>query len=178
MDIQITPITTQDEKLYQFYTDVLTDSFPKEEYRNLDKIAYNTDNEEKFTSCVLTYGGNPVGIISYWDIDDYCYVEHFAIKKELRGSNYGGNSIRKFINHISKNIILEVELPVGVVEQKRIEFYKKIGFSLWSKDYKQPPYRNTDGYIDMLIMCHGTLDEEKAFDIVKKGIYSVVYGIR
>lgn len=178
MHIDICPITTKDVKLYKFFVDTLTDSFPKEEYRDLEKIANIADNDNRFNCCVLTHDESPVGIISYWELSDFCYIEHFAITKQMRSSNYGGSAMRSFIDHICKNIVLEVELPQDELTKRRVSFYQKLGFSLWESDYQQPPYRPSDEYIDMNIMSYGTLNEEKEFSEIKEKIHSIVYGVK
>lgn len=44
-----------------------------------------------------------IGFISYWDFQEYIYIEHFAIDRQLRGSGYGSRILKDFISQKSKS---------------------------------------------------------------------------
>lgn len=73
---------------------------------------------------------------------------------------------------------MEVEAPEEEMAIRRINFYKRHGFTLWEKPYMQPPYKPGDGYLPMLLMAYGSLECEKDFEYVKERIYREVYNVQ
>ena len=72
----------------------------------------------------------------------------------------------------------EVEMPEEEMAIRRINFYKRQGFTLWEKPYMQPPYKSGDDYLPMLLMAYGDLECDKDFEQVKKCIYREVYNTK
>ena len=71
-----------------------------------------------------------------------------------------------------------VEMPEEEMAIRRINFYKRQGFTLWEKPYMQPPYKSGDDYLPMLLMAYGDLECDKDFEQVKKCIYREVYNTK
>jgi hypothetical protein len=72
-------------------------------------------------------------------------------------------------------IVLEVELPETDIARRRIAFYERNGFRLWtSRNYQQPPYRQGDAPIAMRLMAWGNLPESRFEEVVRR-IYREVY---
>ena len=79
---------------------------------------------------------------------------------------------------LKRPIVLEVERPIEEMAKRRISFYQRQGFTLWEKDYSQPPYKPGDDFLPMYLMVHGELDCEKDFETIKKRIHKEVYGVK
>jgi ribosomal protein S18 acetylase RimI-like enzyme len=176
--ISIQRIQTTDENSYCFAEKLLTTAFPKEERRELSLQREYTDHNKHFHNNILLADNEPIGFISYWDFDEFLYVEHFAIDETKRSGGYGQQVLSALKEMIQRPIVLEVELPENEISQRRISFYQRQGFRLWENEYQQPPYREGDSYLPMLLMVQGELNSKTAFDQVKETLYKKVYGVK
>ncbi len=161
---------------YIFSEKLLCTAFPRNEYRDLHLQQYNTRNEEKFHLLVAIENNKPVGFISYWQFDAFCYIEHFATDPELRNKGYGKAIMQEVLKELS-SVVLEVEMPDNELSKRRIGFYKRMGFELCKKSYAQPPYRKGDDRLPMMLMsCNCNM--EKNFEKITQQIHHKVYGCR
>ena len=62
--------------------------------------------------------------------------------------------------------------------KRRISFYQRQGFTLWEKNYCQPPYKPGDDFLPMYLMVYGELNCEKDFETIEKKIHTEVYGVK
>ena len=69
-----------------------------------------------------------------------------------------------------------LNVPTDEMSIRRINFYKRLNFTLHEKPYMQPPYRTGDSGLPMLLMTYGDIDMEKDFDKGKNMLYKEVYG--
>lgn len=175
--IKFQRISTTDTALYNYMEQLLTASFPVEEYRSLDELRSYTDTKKHFYCNLIFHNDNPIGLITYWDFKSFYYVEHFAINPAQRNGGHGKNVLNHLSQLLEHPIVLEVEVPEEEMAIRRINFYKRHGFELWEKQYLQPPYKPGDNYLPMQLMVQGHLQCEKAFEHVKELIYKEVYNI-
>ena len=173
--IEIRSITTADTVLYQYMEELLQSSFPKEEYRELDELRNYTDHKQKFVNNIIIDDNIPVGLLTYWDMGDFLYLEHFAIEPTKRSVGYGKKTMELFCSCNNKAIVLEVEKPEEEMAIRRIGFYERLGYALWDNEYEQPPYRKGEDFLPMNIMAYGNIDKGKDFEKVKEIIYKEVY---
>ena len=150
-------------------------AFPPEQRRNLDKLEHEMLTSKYFRVHALLMNDQFVGFFNYWIFDTFYFVEHFAIKPELRGKKLGSKVLNTFKEDIALPVILEVEMPTSAVAARRIEFYEKAGFHIVLNDYAQPPYRSSDFMIPMFIMTNEKELVSKHFDHIKKTVYKEVY---
>ncbi|ELC8442467.1 GNAT family N-acetyltransferase [Clostridium perfringens] len=114
-------------------------SFPIFEQRTMeDQIKALEDEDYHFN--VIYDGDKMVGILLYWDMNGYKYIEHFAIDSSLRGKNYGSRVLKEFCKN-NKNVILEIDPPIDEISIKRLNFYSKLGFKLQDFNHIHPSYR-------------------------------------
>ena len=175
--IKLQRITTSDTELYQYVEDLLTDSFPLDEYRPLDQWRILTDSKDSFQNNAIISDGKPVGLLTYWDLGSFYFIEHFAIDKSLRNNGYGKDVLDLLEKEIDKPLILEVERPEDEISQRRIGFYQRYQFKLWHEAYVQPPYRPDGSAVPMLIMCRGPLIAAKHYKDVKRKLYQEAYNL-
>ncbi len=169
--IQITDKTKLDfiERLY-------IESFPVNERRSVEAFRKLLKENPDFTVCLVRDKDVKVGFLTYWTFDNFIYAEHFAISSEFRNGGYGKQVMDAFIQQTTLPLILEVELPESGMAERRIGFYKRIGFRLWDIEYEQPPYEKAFGPVPMKLMTYRTIDLDKVFKEVKSEIYRKVYG--
>ena len=176
--IRIQPIRTSDVQYYQFMEKLLTTAFPPEEYRELNALRRITDQAGNFHNNILLEGDTPIGFITYWDFGHFYYVEHFAIDPILRNGGYGQKVLASLREKLECPIVLEVEMPQEELAQRRINFYKRHGYTLWEKEYYQPPYKPGYDFLPMYLMVHGDLKCERDFEEIKKKIHQEVYNVK
>ena len=145
-------------------------AFPQEERRDTVQQREYSDNNPRFCNNIILENGNSIGMISYWTMGDFYYIEHFAIDPSLRNGAVSYTHLR------AHETVLEVEEPNDEMSTRRIHFYKRLEFTLHKKPYIQPPYRKGDSGLPMLLMTYGDIDMESDFEKVKKTLYKEVYG--
>ena len=129
------------DKIYPEYLKLFPDS-ERKSYKQL---------ETAFKKAILqiieiTSGENFVGFIlaNSLDKNGYLQVDYFAILPEFQGRGYGTQAINKLkqISNKYKGIFIEVEkLGLGKdkkendLRQRRMQFYKKLGFIELNSDF-------------------------------------------
>lgn len=175
--IQLIPIKTCDadyarvEKLFEF-------SFPPEERRSLEVQRHVTDEKELFTTFALYDADRFAGLLTCWQGPGFVYVEHFATSPEVRGRGIGSEVLHRLSALSSDPVVLEVELPRDELSRRRIGFYERNGFRLWSDSfYVQPPYQAGCAPLPLHLMVRGEgLDEQRDFERIRRWLYAEVYG--
>lgn len=174
--LQLLPIRTKDPD-YAYCEQLYISAFPPAERRNTEQQHSVTDNNPRFRFCALRYEHQTVGFLSYWDLDTFIYIEHFAVDVSMRGKSIGSHVLQYLHKHISKPVILEVEHPETDIAKRRIRFYERCGYTLWKSDYLQPPYQKGYAPLPLYLMCHGHLTEANDFNMVKETLYKEVYNL-
>lgn len=174
MEIRKLDLTKSNE--VSFIENLYIESFPLSERRPVETMLDLYKGDLPFVIAVTLEDDNIVGFLTYWDLDEFIFAEHFAISPEFRNGGYGRKVMDLFIKDITKPIILEVELPTTILSERRIGFYQRIGFRLWENvQYQQPAYHKDGIAIPMKLMTYGSLDVEKNLIDIRSKLYSVVY---
>lgn len=174
--IEIKQVKTQDEANYAFVEQLMHTAFPQEERRDTLQQREYSDTHPLFCNNIILEDEKPVGMISYWNMEDFYYIEHFAIDPTLRNGGYGKRVLEAIKEQLQYPIVLEVEEPTDEMSTRRINFYKRLGFILHEKPYMQPPYRKGDSGLPMFLMVYGEMDMDNNFEKVKNTLYKEVYG--
>ncbi|MEX6691098.1 GNAT family N-acetyltransferase [Danxiaibacter flavus] len=117
----------------------------------------------------------PVGFIITWQIQDFCYVEHFAISSSQRGKLYGGKVIDELFDRFNQRIILEVEPEHDEDSRRRILFYERKGLQPVPFSYMQPPYRKGEDCYKMQLMSIPAITSYNEFESIASDIRATVY---
>ena len=157
--------------------ELMITSFPEQERRDKEEQRACTDLKTHFHCNVIQRNEKPIGLITYWDLDYFTYIEHFAIDSLERNKGYGKQvlAIIKTQNH--KPIVLETEEPNNEISIRRIGFYQRQGFILHDQPYLQPPYRKGDEWFPLKLMSYGNINMDRMFNLIKERIYKEVYNI-
>lgn len=174
--IEIKQVKTQQEADYAFVEQLMHTAFPQEERRDTLQQREYSDMNPLFCNNIILEDGKQIGMISYWNMGDFFYIEHFAIDPTLRNGGYGKRVLEAVKEQLQGPIVLEVEEPNDEMSTRRINFYKRLGFTLHEKPYMQPPYRKGDSGLPMFLMSCGELDMDHDFERVKNVLYKEVYG--
>ena len=165
------------EEIFSKVYELMKQSFPEEEYRNYNQQKNLINNPYYKLITKINPSGELVGFIASWQMDDFSFIEHFAVNPNMRGKGIGSEMLQNFIENSPKPILLEVELPRDNITQKRISFYTRHGFSVNKFKYFQMPLRENSSPIEMHIMSFPTILEEKEFEKMKSIIYKKIYDI-
>ena len=85
-------------------------------------------------------GAEFVGLLLYWEAEDFRYVEHFCVRPELRGRRYGAKALEE-LGRDGKTVVLEIDPPVDDIARRRQGFYQRCGFAVNPYPHVHPPYR-------------------------------------
>ena len=174
--IKLQQINTSHEH-YPFVESLMQTAFPLQERRDTNLQREYTDNKPHFYTNLILEDKTPIGLLTYWELDKFHYIEHFAIHEQYRNKGYGQLVLGLIQKEIKDMIVLEVEEPTDDITYRRIAFYQRQGFVLQNVPYQQPPYRKGDKWFTMKLM---TLREENfslKFEVIKESIYKEAYNI-
>ncbi|MEI6553977.1 MAG: GNAT family N-acetyltransferase [Paludibacter sp.] len=157
--------------LYKLYTE----AFPAKERRTLGGLEYELTYEKRFCAHALVQNDKFVGLFNYWTFDRFYYIEHIAIVDTIRGQNIGTEAMGIFKTQTILPIVFEVEMPINTTSIGRIRFYEKLGFSVLSHNYAQPPYEGEGFLIPMQLMSNSRHFADTHFELIKETLYENVY---
>lgn len=103
-----------------------------------------------------------VGLILYWETEDYIYVEHFCILPEARNRRYGARAL-ELLKEKGKVVILEIDLPIDEQSTRRKGFYERCEFAENSYVHIHSPYHRGNQGHELILM---TFPKE-----ISKGMY-------
>ena len=173
--MEIRNLDLSNHKEISFVENLYIESFPLSERRLVKTMLDLYKGNMPFVISVTIEDDQPVGFLTYWDLNEFIFAEHFAITSEFRNGGYGRKVMELFMQ-VPKPIILEVELPTTILSERRIGFYQRLGFKLWDNvQYQQPAYYDHTNAIPMKLMTYGNLNVERDLIDIRSKIYSVVY---
>ncbi len=150
--IQRKKISTVKDPLFAFCWELYLAAFPENERRDLD---YHTETMSKrgFHCDLFLDSDEPIGILFWWDLSDFIFVEHLATIPAVRGKGHGNQIISELIASSDKPILLEVEHPEDELSRRRIGFYERMGFILNDHPYHHPSFKQIEGdKVDLMVM--------------------------
>ena len=168
----------QSIKSSQHYSEVLQlylTAFPAYERRDVSGFEEAIENQQKLNVCAIIEDEKFAGLISYWEFEQFTYIEHFAIAPQFRGQNIGTDAMKLFISQNTLPIVFEVETPNNDIATRRIHFYERLGFYMLYNHYMQPPYKGNAFLLTMLIMSNDYKFASENFEMVKATLYEQVY---
>ena len=164
------------EEFDRFYQ-ILSNNFPTKEIKEYN---YMKDTFHAWLYQVLTLKDNDqiVGIMSFYQHDDFRFIDYFAIDGSLKGKGMGSEMLQYFINLDDKMVILEVEHPEDEQSKRRIAFYQRNGLYLNDQfEYFVPPVRNLKHRLYFHLMSSKRKINNIEFEKYYPQILKMVYGI-
>lgn len=95
-----------------------------------------------------------VGLLSYWQWSDLCYVEHFAIAESRRGQGLG----HRVLKLLPEPFILEIEPVENEITARRLAFYESCGMVRLSQQHVQLAYQRGMPDIPLWLLSRPALD--------------------
>lgn len=163
--MEFQPFLSLNQEMQKTAWEIYEYSFPSYEKRSF-QVHQKALGDPRFHGDVVFDETDLVGILFYWQLEKYAYIEHFAISKELRGENYGTRILQQFCE-IKKDVILEIDPPVDAVSVKREHFYHRLGFLTSSFSYTHPSYGDAFIPHTLVLMSYPKAIAEKDFENFK-----------
>ena len=152
-------------------------SFPIDERREFASLVELLKSKRNFSLEAICRGDDVIGMLTSWQLNEWRYIEHFAIDASMRGQGVGRSVLKTFLMQQSSPVVLEVEPPVDDWSVRRVAFYRSLGFELHSNyKYVQPPYGEGLKAIELCLMTYrAPLDCD--MDTPAHLLYKQVYGV-
>ena len=169
-------LETLTERDFDSVWEIMEESFPRDERRSREAQRKILD-----VSWYHLYGyrahGELMAFLAVWEFDTFLFVEHFAVRKSCRNGGLGAVLLTQLTTQSRKPVILEVELPTGELEARRIAFYERNGFYYNDYFYMQPPIAEGRNAIPLRLMTTGGPLDEEEFSRMQGLLYKNVYGV-
>lgn len=160
----------------EIYT-IMEASFPVSERRTYSGQKALLDNPHYRIYTGQDAAGRITAFLAAWEFPALRFVEHIAVNPATRGSGIGYKLMNSYIARSDKPVLLEVEPPIGELEQRRIGFYERLGFRLNHFEYVQPPLRTGQPDLPLLIMTYPRPISQAEFQAYREILYTEVYKI-
>lgn len=109
------------------------------------------DNEYKFN--IICDSDQWLGIICFWEFNQFIYIEHFAINAQLRNKQYGQRTLQLLRKeYADKKLILEIDPLVDDIAKRRKAFYERCGFVANTFKHIHLPYRPGFAGHELIVM--------------------------
>jgi len=167
-------IENSDSQEFKEAWEIYESSFPLDERRTLE-LQKELIKNMQYNFYIVTKDRVLVAIITDWNFEDFLFVEHLAVKEDLRGKGIGTESLKEYLSKNKQKIVLEVERPENEIATNRIKFYEKIGFKLNDFDYIQPPYGKDKNSVPMFLMTYPEKITESEFSKIREKLHIIVY---
>jgi len=163
-----------EDKFYNEFQRIYSISFPLYEQRNNNQQV-KAFNSIQYKLLCMVENDILLSFISYWDFDQYVYIEHLAVNEKYRGQNVGVKTLLKFKDLVKKTIVLEIDPMIDEISTKRFYFYQKIGFKLNEYRHTHPPYNLINKPHDLLILNTGDMPlSQNLYDTFSKDLIDIV----
>ena len=172
--IQLHPVKNSD-RLNSDFKEIYETSFPDDERREWTQLLEILDNKQFILNEIYDQQ-KYLGFISIWNLTEFNFIEHFAIRNTEQGKGYGTQTMEHVLSTNSKPIVLEIEEPLTETARKRMEFYERLNFTVNDFSYFQPPYSIGKSSVKLLLMSYPAKIKPEDFERIKDQIYHWVYG--
>ena len=131
---------TLEDKGWDEAWNLYMDSFPQNERWSKQQYEKALRKEERFHADGIWLGEKLVGLLFYWEAGAFHFLEHLAVKVEMRGRRLGSRIMEKAIEEFGQ-LVLEIDPPVDSISIRRLRFYEALGLKLNDYGYRHPSYQ-------------------------------------
>ena len=158
--------------------DLYLTAFPAHERRTYEAFRNQVEIQKDCAVNIISVGESVVGFFTFWEFENFGFVEHMAIESQFRGRKFGEKALYHIAMDCKKPIILEVEPPMNQDSRRRIDFYMRNGFQILDIPYFQPSYDGIHPETEMRLMSNSTAFTQKQLSQYISQIHFAVYGQR
>ena len=153
-------------------------SFPIDERRDYTMLVELLSHKDTFILEAICNDDAVLGMLSSWRLNEWHFIEHFAIASACRGRGIGREALQAFIECSNGPIVLEVEPPTDHYSSRRIEFYRSLGFVLHDTyRYIQPSYAKGREAVELRLMTYGA-PADCSLEAITRMLHCHVYGVK
>ncbi len=168
-------LTKIDREDFKSFYNLMSEAFPPIERRTLENQRKLLEND-LYNIVGYKEEGKVIAFIASWEFENFNFIEHFAVDNFYRGNGIGSTILKQYLNnHKNKPVFLEVEYPEDNYSKRRIEFYKRLGFSLNDYEYVQPPLEKGNELLPLRIMSYPNESNDDQLNRFKNTVYKHVY---
>lgn len=129
----------------------------------------------RYRFSAIMHENSVVGVLAWWQLPGFCFVEHFAISSAQRSGGFGRRAMELLQTHVGCPIVMDVE-PFGSDHHasRRIAFYNRLGFSYCGASVTLPAYEGKATAPSNLMAWPNALDRagrERALETIEREIY-------
>ena len=97
--------------------------------------------DSRYRFSAVMQEGLVVGVLAWWELSGFCFVEHFAISSAQRSGGFGRRALELLQAHVASPIVVDVA-PFGTDLQaaRRVAFYSRLGFTYSGQSVTLPAY--------------------------------------
>jgi len=150
-------------------------TFPEDHKRDLE-LQKEYLGRKNYNFNAIYSGKEIIGLIAEWDFEDFFLVEHYAIRKGLRGKGFGTKILKEYHKSKDKLVIGEAERPNTREKARRLGFFKRIGIILNKYEFVQPAYSKDKKEFPLFLMSYPRAITEREFRRFRNTIHREVYG--
>lgn len=161
------------DKYYNDFISIYSTSFPVYEQRSHEQQLYAFSSKHYHLFCRISEN-RLNAFISFWNFDNYVYVEHFAVNSQIRGQSTGTNTLTQFMEETQKMIVLEIDPIVNEISKKRLSFYQKLDFKPCPYKHVHPAYNKTYQPHELLVLSSGSILSSSMYETFKADLNEVV----
>ncbi len=165
--------SAQFDTIYQ----MIIASFPRHEVRPYHVQKEMLDNPNFHIYVMEDEVGCVKAFISIWDVEDYGFVDHFAVSPNHRNEGLGSGILAEVHQFLGRELFLEVDLPETEIARRRIGFYERNGYTLNPYPYQLPALTADSEAVVLRIMSTGGMLSQEKFQLLHRGLLATVYGI-
>lgn len=148
--MNFTRLTSTDDSMYETAMVLYGSSFPSHEQRA-------QTSQREILSCEeyhfdLIYDEEVfVGMVLYWETEEFIYVEHFCIDPKHRNKKYGQKAM-DLLGEKGKTVILEIDPPADDISIRRQGFYQRAGYHVNPFPHVHPAYHKGNQGHSLVVM--------------------------
>jgi ribosomal protein S18 acetylase RimI-like enzyme len=152
MNIEIQQILSADSPLLEPLLAIYAEAFPPEERREASQLRLLLSADPRMALHALLVDGEPAGLLVCWRFGDFCYLEHLAVRSDLRNRRIGSHVLAWIAANLPGVRLLEAEPADTPVAARRIAYYRRHGYEVATRAYVQPSYREASDACPLWIM--------------------------
>jgi ribosomal protein S18 acetylase RimI-like enzyme len=129
-------------------------AFPEDERRSVDALKMMINEHTEMVFYTINLKNSFAGLLILWHFEKFHYIEHLAIKENLRSFGLGKKVIDSIKQRFPGIILFEVEPPLDELSVRRVRFYERSGYKTVLKEYMQPPYDKNKKPVPMWVLSN------------------------
>ena len=154
--------------------DIMKKSFPTSEIRSF-KGQKELLKDDRYTIYCSYDEDKVIGVLCVWSLNGFFFLEHFAVHPDYRNKGVGTKLIKEVCEKLNGFVFLEVEPPETLIQKRRVDFYKRLGFFINDYEYFQPSFGKDLPAVPLKIMTYGKEVNMDEFLKIKEVVYREVY---